>query len=268
MLSPISIWRLGPETMQSLAELPASRLATLQAPFSEEERRRAAAFFTEGDRRTYSAAHAALRAVLSRILDRPPSSIEITSEGGAKPALRYRTHPLPDLRFNLSHTRNAVLIATAFACEVGIDIESHRPLDDLEALAQTILSPAELVTWESLDTASRPAAFYRIWTRKEACLKAIGLGLFRDPRAITVPASPEPLVTPVPVPSLSEDSPTSPWQLSDVPVWPGFSAALCWQTASTPGEEPKTPPGIPQTSSFHIETHDLTLQEIAPDIPA
>src|SRR5579871_894303 len=137
--APISIWRLGPETLASFAALPSSRLAMAQAVLSLEERRRAAAFHADEDRLLYSASHVALRIVLGQILGISPERLEFTGDG--KPALFGLPTVSPPLRFNLAHTRGAVLIAAAAGCEVGVDIEQHRAIEDVESLVRTIASP-------------------------------------------------------------------------------------------------------------------------------
>jgi len=244
----ITIWRLVPETLQAFAQLPTASLAYSKALLSIEEQRRAAAFHAEEDRRLYLAAHAALRLVLNRLLGLPPASIEITAENGAKPAL-----PNSPLRFNLAHTRRAVLIATS-TTEVGIDIERRRPIEDLAAVAQTIMSRTELSAWLGLPSSAREQAFYRLWTRKEAYLKAIGLGLFRDLAAITVPLAD--LKQPALVEDRGETLPHAHWRLCDLPVWEDYSAALCWQAAAPPhtSQSHDHPPILP--------TYDISLAEL------
>ena len=61
--------------------------------------------------------------------------------------------------------------------EVGIDIEKILPLEDLNAHAQTILSEKETALFYHIPPEGRLEFFYRVWTRKEAFLKAQGKGL-------------------------------------------------------------------------------------------
>ena len=135
----------------------------------------------------------------------------------------------PDVRFNLSHTSGAALVGVVLSREVGIDIEWLRPMEDLDAMARSITSGEELDQWESLDAASRFDAFYRVWTRKESYLKAIGLGLYRSLQDVTVPV-------------LLDDSSGTLWEVRDrageghwsgrdIPVEEGYSASICWEGA-------------------------------------
>jgi len=237
MVSPatLEIWRLPPEALRL------SQSLNLHATLSPEEQQRAAAFHLEKDRSLYTAAHAALRIILSRLTGLPPQTLPIVSENGAKPTLAG--NPL-DLRFNLSHTHNAILIATTTGREIGIDIEWHRPVADIEEIAGAVMSSSELATWKLLDSQQRIHAFYHLWTRKEAYLKAIGLGLYRELQAITIPVTANALQAPVLAEDRSEETAPGPWQLSDLPVWEEYAAAVCWQGADTPP----------------IAMHDLTLE--------
>jgi 4'-phosphopantetheinyl transferase len=75
-------------------------------------------------------------------------------------------------------------VAVANAPTVGVDIERfppRLPLDEVMAMAAT---PAEHRQWEALAGAQRQHAMLRLWTRKEAMLKAFGAGLTIDPARI------------------------------------------------------------------------------------
>ena len=95
------------------------------------------------------------------------------------------------LRFNLSHSQSLALIAVDDDADVGIDVELLRPMNDAEALAGSYFTPAERQALEALAPEARDRAFLTCWTRKEACLKATGLGLSVDTRSFEVGLSPE-----------------------------------------------------------------------------
>lgn len=85
-----------------------------------------------------------------------------------------------NLRFNVSHSGTRALIAIARDIEVGVDIEWHRPVDDMSGLARMVFDRQDLSHWSALPAPQRTPAFYRAWTRKEAVAKAIGCGLALD----------------------------------------------------------------------------------------
>jgi 4'-phosphopantetheinyl transferase len=91
---------------------------------------------------------------------------------GQKPVLRVDGHRL---YANLSHTIGQAAVALTGAGEVGIDVEARRPVDDLQGLAATVLAPRERA---ALAAAADPLLlFFRLWARKEAVIKAFGIGL-------------------------------------------------------------------------------------------
>ena len=84
--------------------------------------------------------------------------------------------PLPDAPdINLSHTRDWLAVAVLRAGRVGVDLECTRRRVPGPKVAERFFHPAERQTLQADD----PRTFFRIWTRKEAWTKAIGLGLAR-----------------------------------------------------------------------------------------
>jgi len=85
--------------------------------------------------------------------------------------------------FSISHCEGWVGVALA-ATDVGLDLEPGSP-PDADAIAPTVMTDAELAAFYRLAREERPGAFARLWVRKEALLKAGGLGFSVDPRAVT-----------------------------------------------------------------------------------
>ena len=86
--------------------------------------------------------------------------------------------PKDALQFNASGSQELAVCAVTLGREVGIDIEACRPIED-EAFVEQCLAPAERQAYATLSPEEKSAAFYRLWTRKEAYLKAHGTGLSR-----------------------------------------------------------------------------------------
>ncbi len=146
------------------------------------ERERAARFHFERDRHRYVDAHVALRHALAARTGRPAGALGFESGAFGKPRLAGE----PRCAFSLSHSDELALIALADAGDIGVDLERVRALPDLDALAQQCLTAGERQELGALPLADRERAFLQLWTRKEACLKAIGTGLSVEPAAFAV----------------------------------------------------------------------------------
>jgi 4'-phosphopantetheinyl transferase len=158
----------------------------LVAALDAAERARAARLVHEVHRRRYVAAHAALRALLADATGEAPDRLRFCDDAHGKPQLE---HP-SGWQFNLSHSEDLALIAMqSGAMPIGVDIEVMRPVDDALALARRhYTSNEQAVVAAAAEGVARQIAFLRVWTRKEACLKAVGLGLRLAPSSFEVGA--------------------------------------------------------------------------------
>lgn len=175
----VEVWhiRLAAGSPDDMTLADAVRLD--EALLDDQERARAARFHRPDDRTRYVIAHAALRRILARAMGCAAAGIRYGFGAGGKPLL-----PGSRLGFNLSHAGDDAVVAMVRDGEVGIDIEQAP--DDADHLAGQILSADELAEYRRLPAADRPQAFARAWTRKEAVLKAVGCGLGRDQREVSV----------------------------------------------------------------------------------
>ena len=105
----------------------------------------------------------ALGEILARYLGRVPGRFEKGPHG--KPRLAGENGWL---RFNLSHSGDVTLIAVARDVEVGVDVERIRPVIEMHAIARR---------WLGRDDIADEREFFRAWTRHEAMVKALGVGL-------------------------------------------------------------------------------------------
>ena len=133
----------------------------------------------EEDRLSYMAAHWLLRAALASIARRPATSWRFVAEKLGKPAIDPELG-LPGYEFNLSHTRGFVACAVCLGAKVGIDVEALAPeRADLDN-ATNFFNPAEVMILHSKPVEQQPFVFFRLWTLKEAFIKATGEGLSRS----------------------------------------------------------------------------------------
>ena len=143
-----------------------------------EEVARSDRFVFDRDRVRYVAGRGRLRHILGRYLGQKPEQVEFRYGPFGKPEI-------DGLSFNMSHTSDyAVLGVVQSDIPMGIDVELIRPIE--MAVAETHFAPTEFAALEALPDSEKCDAFHRIWTRKEAYLKAWGTGLSTDLNSFTV----------------------------------------------------------------------------------
>lgn len=174
----------------------------------------------------YAAAHAAVRRHLGLLLDTGPAAVRFGrlpcpgcgSPGHGRPVI---SGPDTHWQFSLSRSGPYWLCAAAPGVPVGADIECLRPVD-ATGLATAVLCAPERAHLAALAPALRGPEFLRCWTRKEAVVKAIGIGLEADLRAVDVqPHRPLALVGPRPGTGV-----TGRWAVRDLPGGEDHVAAL------------------------------------------
>jgi 4'-phosphopantetheinyl transferase len=156
-------------------DLVTEDVTRLEALLSAGERRRAQGFALPQLRRRYAAAHGALRVILAEQLRCSPKTLSFRRGTYGKPALDGAE--ANTLEFNLSHSDERALVATAWHRRVGVDLERRRSIPDAQVVARDFFSPTEFAALRAAPPAARDDAFLRCWTRKEAYLKARGDGL-------------------------------------------------------------------------------------------
>ena len=110
--------------------------------------------------------------LLSQSFELPVSDQQVVRTNFGKPYL----NDYPDLSFNHSHSQNFYALATSKQVQnLGIDIEELSRKVRFEALAQHAFHPEEIKKWQVLDY--DPEYWFKVWTTKEAVLKASGLGI-------------------------------------------------------------------------------------------
>jgi 4'-phosphopantetheinyl transferase len=134
------------------------------------ERARADRFKVPEASRRFVAARATLRTLLGRVTGTEPSLIEFEYGERGKPSVAGAPH------FNASDSGDTVVVAVASE-EVGVDIEGVRTVPNRSRFARRICTESELEQLMALPEAQADASLLRLWTYKEAALKAIGLGL-------------------------------------------------------------------------------------------
>lgn len=142
------------------------------AALSPDERERAQGYRHELTRRQFVQSRATLRALLAGYLGASPIELHFAHSAQGKPTLSGG-----GLHFNVSHTHGLALIAVTREAEVGVDVERLRPQPMHLDMATRYFTPGEAAALRALPAGASEEAFFHVWTRKEAFLKAVGLGL-------------------------------------------------------------------------------------------
>jgi len=152
------------------------------ACLADEEKSRAARFHFPQDAAHWAACRAALRGILGREIGLAPREVPLVFSEFGKPLL---SPPFDGLHFNLSHCPDLALVAISLDGPIGIDLEALSRAPDLLECENSFCHPEEIRTLPA-GTEARAAQLLRIWTAKEAVLKALGTGLSHPPEAVRI----------------------------------------------------------------------------------
>jgi 4'-phosphopantetheinyl transferase len=153
-------------------EPDAVRLEFLLETLSPEERERAARFHFPLHRGQFIACRGMLREILSSYLEMAPAQVRFSYNTYGKPAAQDS-----GIRFNVSHSGGWAMFAVTEGREVGIDIERIEPRVAQDQIPERFFSAWEVAQLRALPVTQQTEALFRCWTRKEAYIKARGLGL-------------------------------------------------------------------------------------------
>ncbi len=161
----VHVWRAG-------LDLEASHLRCLRRHLSADERARASRFRFARDRERFIAARGSLREILALYLGTAARRLAFRQGPRGKPFLGA----YPDLRFNVSHSLDTMLVAVAHRRELGVDVEHVDAGIAIEEV-DVALSPPEKRVLSRFHGEGWRTALLRLWTRKEAYVKADGRGM-------------------------------------------------------------------------------------------
>jgi 4'-phosphopantetheinyl transferase len=196
---------------------PEDQVQRWATTLAEDERARAAQFHFEVHRRRFQVAHGALRLILGLYLRRLPADIAFRKSDHGKLEL---AEDVDDLRFNLSHAADGALLGVTRGRDLGVDLENLRMIPDLEGLAQQFFAPGEVADLLAVPHPERGLAFFRCWTRKEAYIKALGLGLACPLDRFRVSLAPAEGTRLLEVDGSAAEA--ARWVLREVIPWPGY----------------------------------------------
>jgi 4'-phosphopantetheinyl transferase len=211
----LHVWRAN-------LSLEAVYLRRLEQNLSADDRERASRFRFARDRARFIGARGLLREILALYLNVSPGRLSFGYGAHGKPFL---TGEHSTLRFNVSHSRDEMLLAIAHMREVGVDVEGVRNIGPaVDELGDTVLSEPEKQALARFRGEDRRTTFLRFWTLKEAFIKADGRGVSLPLERIDVSA-PQGRVA-VLNEATGEWRTCSRWELRTLAPVPGYVAAL------------------------------------------
>lgn len=212
----VHVWAAG------LDQSP-GRLSSLKQTLSPDEQCRAGRFHFERDRHRFIAGRGILREILGSYTDIHPAQLRFDYCPRGKPILADSSE-LRRLHFNLGHSEDLMVLAVTRACIVGVDIERIREIPEMERIVVQYFSAGEAAQFMASPKDRKLRAFYRLWTRKEAILKASDEGIsglakdldfpFPPPQSAQVRAMPE------------NSAINANWTWVELTAAPGYVAAL------------------------------------------
>ncbi|HXS69450.1 MAG TPA: 4'-phosphopantetheinyl transferase superfamily protein [Candidatus Polarisedimenticolia bacterium] len=201
----------------------ASDLEKFAMVLSLDETERAHKFRFEKHRNRFIAGRGALRHVLAPYLRTTPKDIRFSYSDNGKPALAGELAGA-GIHFNLAHSEELALAAVTRIGIVGVDVERVRPVENVDHLVARFFSARENEAFQKVPSDEKPAAFFNLWTRKEALLKATGEGITRSLSLVEVsflPGEPARLL------AISGDAAkAAEWSLRDFLPATGFVGAV------------------------------------------
>lgn len=135
-------------------------------------------FMFKKDYHKYLVAHVVMRLLLARYNNLQPSEINYRYGKYGKPYFSE------NIFFNLSHSHKKIILGLCDK-EIGVDIE-HKSNIDYNNLSDLICTEEEKLYINN--AANKKDKFYELWTKKEAVLKGLGVGLNKDMKSFSVAA--------------------------------------------------------------------------------
>ena len=220
----VHVWRLRLDVDDARFDDLSSKFAKAGCRvLASDELKRASRFHFDKDRVRFTRCRTVLRLLLARYLEVEPADIRFTYSPRDKPEVAADQNPR-NLRFNVSHSADMALIAVGVQDSLGVDIERVRLDVNTAELSERFFSARERENLRPIPEKLRVAAFYAVWTRKEAFLKATGEGLGFPLSHFSVSVHPE--VEPR-IEEIGGDTNTAKrWSLLDVLAADGFRSAV------------------------------------------
>jgi len=216
-------------------ELAEDKIQWLSTFLSDYELQKALSYRFPPRARCFKVTRGVLRGILSGIIGVHPCRIPFEYGPDGKPFIPDNAGLIP-LCFNLTHCSNYGAVGVAGPkIPLGIDMEMADPRRPYMDIARRYFTPQEVQELEGAVSSDREKMFYRIWTRKEAYVKARGLGMAVSLGRVRVSGDDKPRLIDDPDLPRGEESL---WRMVDLPIKdPDYYGALCFFGRGSPMEQ-------------------------------
>ena len=221
----VHIWKIESEKL-------ADREDYFYSILSSDENSRARKFHFDKERLRFIVARGGLRLLCAHYLGAGAKEIAFGHNYYGKPfVLNHKTHTASNIQFNVSHSGEYIVIALSQGVPVGIDIEQITNDIEFLEIAQNFFSPVEYAELIKQPVIEQCKAFFHIWTRKEAYIKAKGKGLSipLDSFDVSIKTLDQSVSLNVGDAKNSENS----WSIYDLTLTQGYAAALAIESGAS-----------------------------------
>ncbi|HEX4111236.1 MAG TPA: 4'-phosphopantetheinyl transferase superfamily protein [Stellaceae bacterium] len=161
-----------------------------------------------------------MRLLLAAMLGEPPQSFAFAATEYGKPGLARPR----GIAFNMSHSGGIVLIGVARDLAIGVDVEALREVPERPNIVRRYFHPGEAADFATLRADQAQSAFFRCWSRKEAVVKALGVGMSLDLHRYRVTCLPD--AAPEVLALEGDTDAAASWSLVDLDPAPGHVGAV------------------------------------------
>jgi 4'-phosphopantetheinyl transferase len=214
---------VGIDIWMAQADRPEAEVRQYAAMLSDDEIARSSRFHAARDRHRYIVRHGILRLLLSAYTCCEPLDVEIRIDSKGKPYVMDQSHESA-MQFNVSHSAGLAVLAFGRCAGIGVDIERINDFESMRDVAALSFTSTELNELDNTPETGRIEAFFKLWARKEAVLKACGAGLLLPATCVDVssPVGGEKTW----IARIREAAPEGEYRLTDIAAAPGFAAAV------------------------------------------
>jgi 4'-phosphopantetheinyl transferase len=174
-----------PTVYVSVRSISAARRDDLLPFITADERVKMLRFVRDADQMRFLVGRSTLRREVARRRGLAPLDVPIEYGAYGKPLVPGGPH------VNVSHSGDIVIVAVCDEADLGVDVEEVDPRHASGSDLRTFFSVAERAAIAKYSGDARVAAFFQLWTTKEALIKAVATGLSLSLQSFDTVADPD-----------------------------------------------------------------------------